>query len=141
MTVFRGLVACLIAGLCGLIAVAFTPSPERAATPSAPPPPVSDALSVVPLQPPSTAAAVLERSPFDPERKAYARGEPAAATPAVDIRITGISSRGDQRRASLAIDGVSQTVSVGDETLAGVVLAIEADAVVFAGSPPRRVTF
>lgn len=102
--------------------------PERLAVAAAP----------LALTAPDTAKAILERSPFAPDRAAFNRNAGPSAPP-MDVKLTGISTRGKQQRASLMINGQRLVVGQGDTTPAGVVEVIEDSAVVLAGPPERRV--
>jgi len=96
--------------------------------------------SVDPIAPPAVAG-LLARSPFARDRSAYQRVVAVAApqAPPPDVRLVAIFSTGGEPRATLRIDGIDHTVTVGDVTPIGVVTAIETEAVELSGETVRRV--
>lgn len=128
-TLIRSIIGGAI-GACLILAIVFARNDvpdvtvERIASPAefAPLPAAAD----------STAAAsrILNKSPFDGDRGPFVRNQ-VSAPANVDARLTGILGVAGARRATLALNGVSQTVSAGDDTPLGVVADIESNAVVF----------
>jgi type IV pilus biogenesis protein PilP len=97
-------------------------------------------LRSLPLASPEAGPALLARSPFAPDRSTYARAR-IVATPAppTEVHLVAVFAVHGQPKASLVISGQQVDVSVGDQTPAGAVTAIQADAVVLGESPGRTV--
>jgi hypothetical protein len=97
-------------------------------------------LRSLPLDSPDAGPALLARSPFAPNRSAYARARVAAApAPPIEVYLVAVFAVHGQPKASLVINGQQIDVSVGDQTPAGAVTAIKANAVVLGESPGRTV--
>lgn len=96
--------------------------------------------SVEPMSP-SVTVGLLARSPFARDRSVYQRVSQVSAPemPLPDVRLVAIFSTAGELRATLRIDGVDYTVTVGDLTPAGVITAIEPEAVELSGETARRV--
>lgn len=95
--------------------------------------PATDAAAAV--------AHMTTRNPFEPEHRAYRPPQPTPPPAApLEISILGISLVSGQRVALIEISGQEVEVAEGDETDAGVVSRIDADAVEFIGDQPRRVS-
>lgn len=132
----RGVGLIALVGLLGLTAAALAPAPraspstaklEPLAAPAAPPLPALDA---------TLGSSLLARSPFAHDRSAFTRN--IMPQTALEIRLAGISKVGGKRHAQLVIGNQTVSVAEGDATPSGPVKSIEADAVVLAGPPERR---
>jgi hypothetical protein len=128
------------AGLAGVAATAVVvPTPDaerieerrsRGATAAFAP------LPAVNIQAPSL---ILDTSPFAKDRSAFDRATASAPPPPpVEVKLTGIFRVGKELRASLMINGQSIVVRKGDDTIAGKVTKIEADAVLISGVSEQR---
>jgi hypothetical protein len=92
----------------------------------------SFALRALPVATHEAGGALLDRSPFAPDRSAYRRAEAASepSAPPPDVRVVAIFAAGGEPRATLVIDGMELTVGAGDATPLGEVVAISGGAVV-----------
>lgn len=105
------------AGLVVLATVAFLhagPEVENTLGPQVGPP----ELQSIPAIDRSVGSALLQRSPFAPDRSAFSR-EPIAAPVEYDVRLIGASRLGSEMAATLMINGSQVAVREGDETPIG----------------------
>lgn len=126
-------------GLAAALAAALRHEPNAIRPEAEAAPAAAEARAVAPMDPAATAGLVA-RSPFAPDRSAYARAAPAAPPPPPPptVRLVAIYAVGGEPRATLRIDGEDVSVGVGDETEIGTVAAIETEAVVIEGDETRR---
>lgn len=139
----RALLRLLGLGLIGLaVFVIFAPALEPMAATEATavsPPPTRANFAALPPTAPEAGRSLLERSPFAQDRSAFdPEASMAPPPPPVEVRLTGIFRMGGELRASLMIGGQSFLVKEGEDTPAGKVGKIEANAVVLQGPPERR---
>jgi hypothetical protein len=115
----------------GVVAAREPKETADGAAEAAPPPP----RAFAPLLPssPDTAPALIARSPFAPDRTAYARPT-AEAAPPPEVRLTAIARVGGVLKATLVVDGAESTVGEGDVTPIGRVAAIGDTSIAFEGN-------
>ncbi len=120
----------------GALAVlpAVAPFSGRDAPAADPTPDQPAAFAPLPSVNVKAASAILEMSPFAPNRSAFDRATASASpVPPVEVKLTGIFRVGKELRASLIVGGQSIVVREGDETAAGKVGKIAENSVMLAG--------
>lgn len=130
-----------IAALAGIAAAGFMWIGMGAASAPSDDRPANTRTAFAPLPPVNTEAgpSLLDRSPFAPDRSAFDRENASTPPPPpIEVKLTGIFKVGKELRASLLVGGQSIVVRRGDETAAGRVARIEADAVHLEGPTQQR---
>jgi hypothetical protein len=135
----------MTAGLAGLIALIATGLYAAQYAPVADGAATVDVRGVAarPLpQPVDASTDWLARSPFVADHSAYARPvappPPPPEAPPVEIRLLGVSRSGGEPQATVMLDGEERTLSLGAETLAGEVVEIGLDFIVFEQDGEQR---
>lgn len=122
----------LVAVLLGSAALLMLADPDPVADAAASPAAGPISFAQLPSSGAGEGTVLLARSPFASDRSPYARSSLTEAPPPqpADVRLVAVFRAGAQPRATLRVDGVEITVGVGDATVLGSIVAIEADAII-----------